>query len=168
MSGFIENRASGASEQPGTRDRVLTWHASRAMLPLVGRIAQDVAHHHKRLARMGPEFARLERNRRTLAWPDRARRYQLEEEIKTGQAELRTALAELEALGVVVLDAVLGLVGFPTMVNERRAFFSWRPGEESLLFWCYADDLTRRPVPESWTETPRERPARGKSRPRKK
>jgi hypothetical protein len=138
------------------------------MLPLVGRIAQDVAHHHKRLACMGPEFARLERNRRTLAWPERSRRYQLEEEIKTGQLELRAVLDELERLGVVVLEPMLGLVGFPTMVNERRAFFSWQPGEDSLLFWNYADDLTRRPVPESWTEAPRERPARGKSRSRKK
>jgi hypothetical protein len=53
-------------------------------------------------------------------------------------------------------------------VNDRRAYFSWQPGEEGLLFWNYADDFTRRPVPESWTEAPRERPARKQSRPRKK
>jgi hypothetical protein len=168
MSGFNEIRASEASEQSGSHDRVLTWHASRAMLPLVGRIARDVADLHKRLANMGPEYARLERNRRTLAWPDRARRYQLEEDMAATRLDLRTALAEMEVLGVALLDPVLGLVGFPTLVNERRAYFSWRPEEESLAFWSYADDLTRRPVPESWTEAPRERPARGKTRSRKK
>jgi len=165
-SGFIENRASGASEQSGPQDRVLTWHASQAMLPLVGLIAQDVMHHHERLSRMTPEFARLEKNRRLLNWPQRSRRYQLEEEIAATQSELRTAVAELDKLGVVVLASALGLVGFPTLVNERRAFFSWRPGEEGLLFWNYADDLTRRPVPENWTEAPRS--SRGKTRQRKK
>jgi hypothetical protein len=164
---FIENRAPGASEQPGARDRVLTWHASRAMLPLVERIARDVVTHHERLTRLQPEHAQLEKNRRSLAWPARARRYQLDEEIAAATAAQRAALAELEALGVVVLEPALGLVGFPTLVNERRAFFSWRPGEESLLFWNYADDMTRRPVPDSWTEAPRERPAR-RGRPRKK
>jgi hypothetical protein len=137
------------------------------MLPLVERIARDVVQHHERLGRLEPEYAHLEKNRRLLAWPARARRYQLEEEIAAANAELRGVLAELEALGVVMLDSALGLVGFPTLVNERRAFFSWRPGEESLLFWNYADDLTRRPVPESWTEAPRERPSR-RPRPRKK
>ena len=40
MSGFIENQAAGASEVPGSSERALTWHASRAMLPLVSLIAQ--------------------------------------------------------------------------------------------------------------------------------
>jgi hypothetical protein len=109
----------------------------------------------------------LDRNRRELAWPGRSRRYQLEEEIASNEAEMRATVAELDALGVVVLDPALGLVGFPTLVNDRRAFFSWLPGEDTLLFWNYADDLTRRPIPENWTEPPRERTPR-KSRPRKK
>jgi hypothetical protein len=168
MSGFTENRASGASEQSGSHDRVMTWHASRTMLPLVGRIAGDVVQYHEQLTRMQPEFAHLERNRRTLSWPDRARRYQLEEDIASAQNEMRTLLAELEVLGLTLLEPALGLIGFPTLVNDRRAFFSWRPGETSVLFWNYADDLTRHPVPEDWTEVPSERPARGRSRPRKK
>ena len=53
---MIENRASGASEQLGPQDRVMTWHASRAMLPLVGRIARDVVEYHEQLTRMQPEF----------------------------------------------------------------------------------------------------------------
>jgi hypothetical protein len=167
MSGFTENRAS-ASEQSGPQDRIMTWHISRAMLPLVGRIARDVMHYHEQLSRMQLEFACLERNRRTLTWPDRARRYQLEEEIAAAQNEMRTLLAELEVLGLTLLEPALGLIGFPTLVNDRRAFFSWRPGEDGLLFWNYADDLTRHPVPEDWTEVPSERSARSRSRPRKK
>ncbi len=167
MSGFIENRASEASERSGPQDRVLTWQASRAMLPLVGQIAQDVMQHHERLCRLQPEFDHLERNRRTLSWPARSRRYQLEEEMIDLQKELRSTMTELDALGVALLDPARGMVGFPTLVNERRAFFSWQPGEEGLLFWNYADDPTRHPVPASWTETPRESRSRGRSQRRK-
>ena len=64
MNGFTENRASGASERPGRDDRVLTWGASHAMLPLVARIARDVVRYHQRLATLQPERARLDRDRR--------------------------------------------------------------------------------------------------------
>src|SRR5205085_8060418 len=57
MSGLNANRAPGASERSGGSERVLTWQASRAMLPLVGRIAHDIALHHDQLARMRAELA---------------------------------------------------------------------------------------------------------------
>src|SRR5438093_9974200 len=108
MNGFTENRAPGASERP-ERERVLTWGVSKSMLPLVGRIASDIIAHHQRLARLRPEQDRLEQRRRTLAWPERARRYQLQEEIASAEAELRKAVTELDALGVALLDPATGL-----------------------------------------------------------
>jgi hypothetical protein len=165
MSGFTENRTPGASERSGPSERVLTWHASRAMLPLVGRIARDIVAHHERLAQLRPELAHLEKNRRSLDWPQRRRRYHLEEEIAALEAALRTVLGELEALGVALLRSADGLVGFPTRVNDRPAYFTWLPGEESLGTWNYAGDSLRRPVPEEWTQQPRQR---GRSRPPRK
>src|SRR5215831_10802707 len=104
---MIENRASGASEQLGPQDRVMTWHASRAMLPLVGMIARDVVQYHQQLFRMQPELAELERNRRLLNWTGRSRRYQLEEEVAFAEGEMRTLLAELEVLGLTLLEPSL-------------------------------------------------------------
>src|ERR1700733_10892220 len=98
MSGFTENRASGASERSGGDAVVLTWGAAGAMLPLVGRIAADAVRLHDRLAGLRPEKDRLDRMRRTLAWPDRARRYQLQEETDAVLKELQNATAELDAL----------------------------------------------------------------------
>lgn len=167
MSGFTENRASGASEQSGAPATILTWHACRAMLPLVSQIARDIGGLHQRLLRLRPELAHLERNRRALTWPQRSRRYQLEEEIAATEAELRSTVAELDALGVALLDAATGLVGFPTLVNERRAYFSWKPGEDAIACWNYADDRVRRPVPEEWTVLPRDARVR-RSRQRKR
>jgi hypothetical protein len=151
MNGSTENRASGASEQFGGNDSVLTWLAASRRLPLVQRIVADVLACHRRLARLHPEKGRLDRRRRSLAWPERARRYQLEEEISGAEGHLREALAELDGLGVTLIDQATGQVGFPTMVNKRRAFFSWLPGEPALAYWHYADDGERRPIPAGWT-----------------
>jgi hypothetical protein len=137
------------------------------MLPLVSQISRDVGSLHQRLLRLRPELADLERNRRELTWPQRSRRYQLEDEVAGVEAEFRAAAAELDALGVALLDAATGLVGFPTLVNDRRAYFSWQPGEEGVAWWNYADDRLRRPVPEEWTRLPREARAR-RPRPRKR
>jgi hypothetical protein len=137
------------------------------MLPLVGRIAADVVHHRGRLAALQPEQARLERNRKNLTWPERSRRYRIQDEIAALEKELQEALAELGSLGVVLLDAATGLVGFPTIVNDRRAFFSWKPGEDGLNFWNYAEDLFRQPVPESWTRPLRDQAGKGRSKPKK-
>jgi len=157
MNGFTERRTSGASERPGAGDRVMTWGAAAAMLPLVRRIAADVVGLHQRLSALQVELDRLESRRRTLAWPDRSRRYQLQDDGGAAEKELQATVTELEALGVALLDPADGLVGFPTMVNDQAAYFSWKPGEEALSFWNFADDLTRRPVPADWTEPPKPR-----------
>src|SRR5262249_48785690 len=116
------------------------------------RIVAEVTDCRRRLATLHPEKERLDRQRRDLTWPDRSRRYQLDDEIAGAERALRAAFGELDGLGVVLLDADLGQVGFPRMVNKRRAFFSWRPGEPTLSFWQYADDEERRPIPAGWTK----------------
>jgi hypothetical protein len=164
MNGYTENRASGAYERPGPHDLVFTWGTSHAMLPLVGRIVADLMQGHDRLAQLRPEQERLDSQRQTLAWPQRSRRYQVQEEITTVEKELRQVYAELESLGVAVLHGPSGLIGFPTIVNERRAFFSWRPGEEDVRYWNFVGDPVRHAVPESWTKTPPAPRSRRKSR----
>jgi hypothetical protein len=167
MNGFTEPGTSDASEGLAFHDRVLTWDASLAMLPLVGRIAADIRRLHGELTRLVPEKDRLERQRRTLAWPERARRYELEEELASVDKDFADAKAELEVVGVALLDPAAGLVGFPTVVNDRPAFFSWQPDEEGLNFWNFAGESLRRPVPADWTKPTRERKTRRKNAPPK-
>ena len=168
MSGFTENQASEANDRSGTNDRIMTWQAGRDMLPLVGQIAQDIARLKARLDRLHPELEHLEKIRLHLDWPMRARRYQVEEDIAAVRVELSQVQAELSSLGLVVLDAEIGLVGFPTLVNDRRAYFSWHPGEDQLGYWNYADEFVRRPVPEDWTLSEPTRIGRVRSRSRRK
>lgn len=152
MNGFTEPRASDASEQPGAGDQIMTWGASKAMLPLVGHIVGDIVENHRRHARLQPELSRLERRKRTLTWPERSRRYTIQDELVRLGQEMQGHLTELSSLGVVLLDMSAGLVGFPTVVNDRKAYFSWKPGEDGLKFWSFADEAERHLVPEHWTK----------------
>src|SRR5260370_39518916 len=105
MNGFTERRTSGAGQRPGPHDLILTWETSAAMLALVRRVVADLLGCQERLATLRPERNRLERNRLHLAWAERARRYEIEEETQAIGDQLRAAHAELEKLGVALLDA---------------------------------------------------------------
>jgi hypothetical protein len=168
MSGSIENRALGAAEHIGDHERILTWQTCQAMLPLVRHIARDIVSLHQLLLLQRRELEDLDHKRRTLAWVQRARRYQLHEEIAANEANLKAVIQELEGLGLALLDEQVGLIGFPTLVNQRRAFFCWQPEEPAVGYWNYAGDFVRRPVPEEWTRPESEPRMRSRSRQRKK
>jgi hypothetical protein len=152
MNGSTENRAYGSFEKGQGQDAVLTWGTAGRMLPLVKSIIEDLAGHHRSLMRLLPEKERLDRRRRNLSWPERSRRYLLQEELAREEQGINNAMAELDSLGLSLIDADYSQVGFPTLVNNRRAFFSWRPGEESIQYWHFADDLDRRSIPMAWTK----------------
>src|SRR5262245_2321407 len=152
MSGPTENQTSGAFEKAGGASVLFTWTVAQKMVPLVARIVDEVLRYQQDLSRMDAEKVDLATRRRTFAWPQRSRRYQLQEEIAGAEKQLQAAVSELDALGVALLDPAVGQVGFPTTVNNRRAYFSWRPGDASLAFWHFADETTRRPVPPTWTK----------------
>jgi hypothetical protein len=147
MNSSKGDRATSIPEMPEVAFSLKTVHK---MLPLVERIVADILLGHQALQKLEPEQARLDRQRRTLDWPARQRRYQLQEDALQVERGLSGAREELAGLGVVLLDEDLGRVGFPTMVNNRRAFFSWRKGEEGLHSWHFAEENACRPIPAAW------------------
>ena len=122
------------------------------MLPLVRRIVDDLLLSQRSLSQLQPEEDRLHRVRRTLSWPERERRYAIQEELTQLDKSIKEALSEMDGLGVALLDADEGRIGFPTKVNGKLAFFSWQPGEETLRHWHFAQDGTLRTIPASWFE----------------
>lgn len=150
MNGSRGNAASDAPEKPKRREIVLNLGTAHRMVPLVQRVVEDILQCQTTLEGLQPEQDRLDRNRRGLAWPERRRRYQLREEMTTAERHLHDAVDELEALGLVLLDEVTGRVGFPTLVNNRPAYFSWRPGEDGVTTWHFAEETKCRPIPASW------------------
>lgn len=120
------------------------------MLPLVSHIAEEIQAHWQRLVELEKEQIDLERRRRELTWPQRERRYAVNDEINTEQAKLRDSVLELEDLNVILVDPVVGETAFPTMVQGRKAYFVWRVGAENVKWWCFANEPQRRVIPESW------------------
>src|SRR5437899_7323383 len=152
MNGSTENWAPGAPEKTGMRSTVLSLGTARRMLPLVQQIVADFLHNYRLLTQLNPEQERLDRQRHKLDWPQRQRRYQLRDEITRAERDLQDALMELEGLDLTLVIPQDGLVGFPTMVNGRKAYFSWKPGEDSLKHWHFIGDAVRRRIPAGWTD----------------
>ncbi len=150
MSGFRSYPTSDASESPERSEVILNLKTVQKMLPLVQQIAQDIVVNHRAIERLQPEEERLDRQRRDLDWPKRQRRYEVKEELAKAEKELEIAAAELRDLGLGVLSELDGRIGFPTMVNNRRAFFSWHPGDDSIQTWRFADEDVDRPIPPTW------------------
>ncbi len=150
MNGSTENTASDAPEKGGGGDRLINLGTARRMLPLVCRIVEDVLDCQRRLAQLRPEQDGLDRHKRTLAWEQRSRRYALREEIADLEQKHQQSLTELSLLGVALLGPDDGRVGFPTLVNNRQAFFSWRPGEETIGHWHFQGETARRTIPAAW------------------
>jgi hypothetical protein len=153
MNGSAENRASDASESAGRREVVLNLGTARRMVPLVARIVADLLRLQKERHQLVAEQERLDARRHTLAWPQRQRRYQVHEDLKDVARQLTEMRAELEQLGVAVIDPRDGRVGLPTVVNGHLAFFSWKPGDEGLRYWHFAGETVRRTIPVSWKDT---------------
>jgi hypothetical protein len=150
MSSSKGFRTPDASDKPERGEVNLSLKTVQRMLPLVQRIVDDILASQKAVLRLQPQEQSLDRQKRELTWPERQRRYQIKDEITLAETNLQDALGELRELGVVLLDTDQGRVGFPTLVNNRRAYFSWRAGEEGLHSWQFADEDLTRPIPSAW------------------
>jgi hypothetical protein len=150
MSQPHSNPLAAVKKRKTSARTAISLSASRRMLPLVGGILQDVQNRWRRLGELEAEQLDLDRRRRVLAWKERARRYQVAEDILAEQQGLQEASAELEHLAVVLVDPIQGEAAFPALINGRKAFFVWKLGDQDLSWWCYENDPTRRTIPENW------------------
>jgi len=146
-------RASNSSRSSARAAAVFELPTVQKMLPLVQRIVADLLASEAHSGGLLWELEGLDRTRRELAWPERKRRYGLQDELARAKDRRKELEVELKHLGVSVVDAVHGRVGFPTIVNAKPAYFSWEPGEEGVGYWHFAGDSDRRrPIPEAWFE----------------
>ena len=53
---------------------------------------------------------------------------------------LRDAVSEIESNGCVVKDLEMGLVDFPSKVNDEQVFLCWKLGEPAIRFWHRMDE----------------------------
>ncbi len=144
-------RAFGSSAKSKRKEVNLDLSTARQMLPLIRSIVHDIIQTQANLQKLQPEQDSLDRHRRDLVWAERDRRYRIHEEITAAEKALKTAVGELNDLGIALLDRERGKVAFPTRINGRPAVFSWQPDEENVNYWNYEEEEVRRPIPQDWT-----------------
>ena len=66
--------------------------------------------------------------------------------------ELEGCVEELEALGIVVKDADLGLVDFPARRYGELVLLCWHVGEEHVAFWHGLEEGFAGRKPVDWGE----------------
>ena len=61
---------------------------------------------------------------------------------------LRAAIERISSTGCVVKDLDIGLLDFPTLINNEEVYLCWRLGEERILFWHRQDEgfTARKPI----------------------
>ncbi|MBI2956550.1 MAG: DUF2203 domain-containing protein [Acidobacteria bacterium] len=67
---------------------------------------------------------------------------------------MREAVTCIEEIGCVVKDLDLGLIDFPSLLNEEQIYLCWKLGEERIRFWHRMDEgfAGRKPLGEDSSE----------------
>lgn len=141
---------------------IMTLENAETMLPLASRVAEDLKVFSSRVRLLRSEKIYYDKKKKKLNWKERRRHYEITDELYFTELTLENVLVELKAIGVEPLIHELGLIGFPTLVNNRKAFFSWKPGEPCICYWNFSDELNRRPVPPTWYQDAQDQQGRKK------
>lgn len=124
------------SKSPAQFERTFTVEDANATLPLVRAICRDLStlSHEviERKERLSVLLAGRDENRDDLY---RQELVQIEEELKRDTARIEEYVQELRDLGVESKDGIEGLVGFPSMMDGRVVFLSWKLDETEVLHW---------------------------------
>jgi hypothetical protein len=160
MSSSSNMRAPEPTGKSKRKTNTIDLPTARQMLPLVRSIVQDIVDQKRRLTDLVHEQYTLDRERRSLTWESRRRRYMVAEEVAQTERNYSSAIDELTKLGVALVDPNAGRVDFPTRINGRAAAFSWQVGEDGVEFWRYQEENQRRPIPRDWQPGTAIRPSR--------
>ena len=53
---------------------------------------------------------------------------------------LKSALEEVQGLGILIKDLDSGLIDFPTLYRDKEVYLCWRLGEDNIEFWHGVND----------------------------
>jgi hypothetical protein len=119
-----------------TATKYFTPEEARRTLPLVRQIVKDILNTTREMRLIAEEISgKVENDPRLQKMAENVSHY----------------LGELEEIGCFYKDAnfTVGLVDFPSIINDKEVFLCWRSDEEDILF--YHDINTgfagRRPIP---------------------
>ncbi|MFN5273598.1 MAG: DUF2203 domain-containing protein [Planctomycetota bacterium] len=117
---------------------------ARSMLPLLRLIVADISLSHRELTDRRSHLRRMLRSHQGKA---RFQVYdqeivEMQKELTEQAAHLDEYITELERLGVILRSAHEGIVDFPTLIDQRPAFFTWQMGQEDINDFHWHDEST--------------------------
>ena len=122
-----------------------TVKEANEVLPLVRSITKNIVEEFRELRERGRERRALEvennpSNEEQIA--------SIGSDVSEQSERVEEYIRELAELGLEARDLELGLIDFPTTIEGKPAYLSWRLGEESVEYWHLADRsfADRRPI----------------------
>lgn len=131
-----------AATAPLTNDqtkRFFTLAEANQRLPLVRVIVSDIVELFRDVTERRQRLIDLiERNQlgsKRVASPYTEELEQMQADIQADVERLNGFAQELADLGVELKDPNIGLIDFPTLVDDREAYLCWKLGEPEVGFW---------------------------------
>lgn len=118
-------------------ERLFKREEAEALLPLIAQRLSSAVNNKHRVDELDAEFSQVQ-NRILLqggllpTYGPLARKRVEREALASA---LRDAVSEIESNGCVVNDLEMGLVDFPSIVNDEQVFLCWKLGEPDIRFW---------------------------------
>ena len=112
--------------------RLFTAEEATRTLPLVSRIATDIALEHDRLQALLPELRTARVRARNAGTPGDLER--IREAVARSSARLEAYLDELFEIGCMLHEPT-GVIDFRTILDGRAVALCWKIGDERVAHW---------------------------------
>jgi len=113
--------------------KIFSLAEAERMLPLVGRIVEDLVRDHQRWTDKVAAFE-LATVGSTVNKPDPIAEL-LQSEAQRLAKDIEGYVAELAELGVTCKGMDTGLVDFPAQMEGRAVYYCWKLGEDGIQYW---------------------------------
>lgn len=123
-------------------ERLFRRDEAEALLPLIEQHLTGAIQNKRRVDEFDAEFSQVQ-NRILLQGgllPPYGLLARKRVERETLAGALRDAVSEIESNGCVVKDLEMGLVDFPSIVNDEQVFLCWKLGEPAIRFWHHMNE----------------------------
>ena len=111
--------------------KYFTVEEANSTLPLVRRIVTDIVAAHSERTELVKEYAHLDHDLQVM----KARRNELDEQLRDLTERINAHIDELEKLGVLFKGLEPGLIDSYAMMDDREVFLCWALGEAQVEYW---------------------------------
>jgi hypothetical protein len=128
---------------------LFTLDQARSMLPLLRLIVADIQLACRELAERRLHLHRMiRRHEGRQSSMHLAELEDLRQDLQEEARRFELYVEELEKLGVLLRSADVGVVDFPTVIDEQLGFFTWKPDDRDIVFWHSGDQswMDREPI----------------------